>query len=257
MREADIFEYIDKIKTINDVFDPKDYDITLKLGEPCIIRTETSDTNYAKEKAPTFLATIQHYTNYKCFDEKSVASIKEYISLEPKGSKAGMSRCICGMKHNELNINVLRVFNQDRDTSVCFAIGGTCLKNHFGIGEADDYLLTKERCKICKDVINKRDSRRPGLCKPCNDIIKKEKENKEKQEKIEQERRERQDKYIIKFGKYKDLTYKDIAENCDNYCKWLLEVYDNMETDTWISRNNNAMYFCDYLLQYYYEYVFL
>ena len=147
MKGADIYDWLDKRKTINDVFNPKDYDVTLKLGEPCIIRTELSDLNNGREKAPTFLATIQHFTNYKCFDEKSVASIKEYISVEPKGSKEGMTRCICGMKHPELNINLLRVFNKDRDTSVCFAIGGTCLTNHFGIGEADDYLLRKERCK--------------------------------------------------------------------------------------------------------------
>jgi hypothetical protein len=238
-----IFEWLDRIKTIDDVFDPKDYDITLKLGEPCIIRTETSDENYALEKAPTFLATIQYYTKYKCFDEKSVASIKEHISIEPKRHIPGMTRCICGMKHLELNINVLRVFNQDRDTSVCFAIGGDCLRNHFATGEANDNLLTKERCKICKDVINRRHKSRPGLCKDCIWDVKR-----------EEEIREKQDKYIIKFGKkYKGLTFKYVAENCDDYCKWLLEEYDD-RADTWITRNNNVMYFCDYLLQYYYEY---
>lgn len=245
MSKDNIFEFLDSKKTIDDFYDDKDYDTTHKFGEPCIIRTEESDLNNSREKPLRFLATIQKNTDYDCFDEGSVESIKHHISVEPKGQQENMTRCICGMKHDELNINVLRVFNNNRDTSVCFAIGGSCLKNHFGQGQDDDYLLGKERCKNCKDVINRRHQSRPGLCSDCYKEIKKD-------EKIKKTK----DNTILTFGKkFKNmnLTFKYIAENHEKYCTWLLEVYcDNSEND-WIHRCDNALDFCKYLLEFHYE----
>ena len=244
MSKDNIFEILDKKKTIDDFYDDKDYDTTHKFGGPCIIRSEESDLNNSREKPLTFLATIQKNTDYKCFDEQSVESIKEYISVEPKGQQKNMTRCICGMKHDELNINLLRVFDKNRDTSKCFAIGGSCLNNHFGQGKDNDYLLGKERCKNCKNVINRRHQCRPGLCSDCY-------KEKNKNEKI----MKRKDNTILKFGKFKniELSFKYFAENYEKYCIWLLEVYYDNSKNDWIYRCDNALDFCEYLLEFHYE----
>lgn len=232
-----VYDWLNPRIKKDDIFDEKDYEFTNKVCHNCIVRKETSAFNHARKKKLTFLCTIQHYTNYKCFDEKSVNSIKQYISLEPKGRIDGMNRCICGMQHDELKINLLKVFDKNLENPVCFVIGGDCLKTHFGDGGELDYLLTKERCQRCKAVISKRHKSRPHLCIDCN-------VNKKKL-----------DEYLIKFGKYNYLTtFKNVAEDCQQYCEWLLETYHDDTQNKWIKNNRNATIFCRYLLDFYYDF---
>jgi hypothetical protein len=170
MEEEDIWTEADKLKTIDDVFNKYHYeytDLPHCKGE-VVVRMQQSPSVPSQQKKLTFLATIQHFTGYPTFDGKSVRSIRDHVSFENKNLHIDLrTRCICGHHQDNLRINILKVFNQNRDHSVCFAIGGKCIQHFKSITDGKENNLLKERCKDCNKIINRRHLKRPNQCSDC------------------------------------------------------------------------------------------
>ena len=245
MEEEDIWTQADKLKTIDDVFNKYHYEYTdlPDCKDKVVVRMEDSLPVASSQKRLTFLATIQEYTGYPTFDDRGVGSIMDHVSFENKNLHIDLrTRCICGHHQDNLRINILKVFNKNHDDSVCFAIGGKCIEHFKSITDGKENKLLKERCKDCKEIINRRHQKRPNQCSDC---YKKDQDIK----KMEEKYKKQLDNEILRNN------FKHIVPY-EWFCEETLTKYVNGRDPKKANYHNYSLQkvqFCKYLLALYYD----